>query len=122
TTSRWYPTARLAVALARAGFAVEAVCPSEHPMGTTTAVRRTHTYNGLMPLRSFRSAITGTKPDLIVPGDDVAVRHLHDLYTRELQRGKAQGAICELIQRSLGAPESFPIVHSRTRLLEEAQQ
>jgi hypothetical protein len=122
TTSRWFPTARLAIALARAGFTVEAVCPSGHPVETTSAVRQVYAYDGLLPLLSFMNAIAATRPDLIVPGDDVAVRHLHDLYTRERRRGKEQGAICDLIERSLGAPESFPIVYSRSVFMDTAQQ
>src|SRR5438046_7900507 len=122
TTSRWFPTARLALALARSGFAVEAVCPSRHPIASTTVAQQVHSYNGLTPLLSFMAAIAASKPDLIVPGDDIAVRHLHDLYDRERRRGKVQRRICGLIECSLGAPESFPIVYARTAFMETAQQ
>src|SRR5437762_7174202 len=101
TTSRWFPTARIALALARSGFAVEAVCPSRHPIASTTVVRQLHSYNGLAPLLSFMAAIAASKPDLIVPGDDIAVQHLHQLYRRG---GKRE--FCELIERSIGSPES----------------
>src|SRR5438046_1764700 len=103
TTSRWFPTARIALALARSGFAVEAVCPSRHPIASTTVVQRLHSYNGLTPLLSFMAAIAASKPDLIVPGEDMAVRHLQGLDRRQ-RRGKA--ALCELNERSIGAPES----------------
>ncbi|MGA9445841.1 MAG: hypothetical protein WBV26_05320, partial [Candidatus Sulfotelmatobacter sp.] len=53
TTCRWFPTARLAMALANAGCAVEAVCPSGHPLSRTGAVHQTYAYNGLLPLTSF---------------------------------------------------------------------
>src|SRR5436309_5725041 len=119
TTSRWFPTARIAVALARSGFAVEAVCPSRHPIASTTVVQRVHSYNGLTPLLSFMAAIAACKPDLIVPGDDIAVRHLYDLYRRPRQ-GKA--ALCELIERSIGAPESYSIVYARTAFIEAAKK
>jgi hypothetical protein len=121
TTSRWFPTARLAVALARAGFALEAVCPAGHPVGTTSVVRQTYTYNGLMPLLSFSSAIADSKPELVVPGDDLAVRHLHDVYYRARRRGQAGGAVCELIERSLGSAESFAVVYARTSLMQAAE-
>jgi formate-dependent phosphoribosylglycinamide formyltransferase (GAR transformylase) len=121
TTCRWYPTARLAMALANAGFKVEAVAPPRHPLGNTRAVRRIHTYHDLMPLMSFANAIAATKPDFIVPGDDLATRHLHQLYYRERRQGK-RGVLCTLIERSLGAPESFPVVYARTAFMELAQE
>jgi ATP-grasp domain len=98
---------------------VEAVCPSRHPIASTTVVQRLHSYNGLTPLLSFMAAIAASKPDLIVPGDDIAVRHLHDLYRRQ-RRGKA--ALCELIERSIGAPESHAIVYARTAFIETAKK
>lgn len=121
TTSRWVPTARLAMALANAGCMVEAVCHPRHPLGKTKAVRQVHSYHGLMPLRSFQSAIVAAKPDLIVPGDDLATRHLHELYRQEQQSGKVE-ALCPLIERSLGAPQSFPVVYARTSFMEHAQE
>jgi len=122
TTDRWVPTARLGMSLADAGFSVESVCPSRHPLGTISATRRKYAYDGLKPLTSFMDAITATKPDLIVPGDDVATRHLHDLYHRERRHGKARAPMCEFIERSLGAPESFPIVYARTAFMQLAQE
>ena len=99
-----------------------AVCPPRHPLDKTSAVQRIHTYNGLRPLRSFADAIAATKPDFIVPGDDLAARHLHDLYCRERHCGKAEGLICALIERSLGAPASFPVVYARTTFMQLAQE
>lgn len=122
TTSRWFPTARLGVALANAGFEVEVVCPSRHPIRATSAVRTTHPYHGLEPLASFAAAITATSPDLIVPCDDLAVLHLHQLYSREERREKAGGTTCALIERSLGAPASFPIVSARASFIELARK
>jgi hypothetical protein len=110
------------VALANAGFAVEAVCPSGHPIVKTSATRQTHTYQGLAPLRSFAEAIAATKPDFIVPGDDLATWHLHSLYHREWRPGRAGSQLCALIERSLGAPESFPVVYARTPFIEMARQ
>ena len=52
-TDRWYPTARIGMALAEAGCAVEAVCPSSHPLRLTRACQRMHSYNALAPLVSF---------------------------------------------------------------------
>jgi hypothetical protein len=121
TTCRWFPTARLAMALANAGCTVAAVCPPRHPLAKTRAVRQIHAYHDLLPLRSFANAIAATNPDFIVLGDDLATRHLHHLHSQESRHGDAGASICALIERSLGAAESFPIVYARTAFIELAQ-
>jgi ATP-grasp domain len=120
TTYKWYPTARLAVALAKSGFQAEAICPPGHPMFKTSAVQERHHYNVFSPANSFAAAITATKPDLVIPGDDITVQHLHRLYETKLREESASSFICEVLERSLGAPESFPIVFSRTAFLDAA--
>ncbi len=122
TTFCWYPTARLAMALANAGFTVDIVCPRRHPVSKTKVARKMHRFNGLAPLRSLIAAIADAKPDLIVSGDDLATRHLHRLYERERQNGKAGSAVCALIERSLGAAESFPISYARAAFMEMSEQ
>ena len=122
TTSRWVPTARLAVALAQAGFKVRAVCPSGHQLSKTAAAAETYLYSGVTPLSSFADAITRSNPDLVVPGDDLATLHLHHLYAREKARGVAGERICAVIERSLGNCESFSVVYARTRFMEVATE
>jgi hypothetical protein len=122
TTYKWYPTARLAVALAKAGFQVEAVCPSGHPMFKTSAVRERHSYRVLSPVRSFAAAILATKPDLVIPGDDIAVQHLHRLHEVKRSDDGAGSSFCALLERSMGSAESFPIVYSRTAFMEVARE
>jgi len=122
TTSRWFPTARLAMALAHAGCVVDAVCPPRHPLGKIGAVRKTHDYRGLLALASFAGAIAKTQPDLIVPGDDLATAHLHRLHNRELRRGSAGQPMRLLIERSLGSAHSFPVVYARTAFMELARR
>lgn len=119
TTSRWLSSARLAMALAKAGFIMDVACPPGHPVASTHCARRLFPYRGLMPTRSIGSAIAEAKPDLIIPCDELAVRHLHDLH-RQNQHQK-NGAMCQLIERSLGARESFYDFESRTRLMEVAE-
>src|SRR5271156_380882 len=121
TTVRWFPTARLAVALANAGFTVDAVCPSHHPITRTDAVRRIYNYDGLDALSSVAEAIAGAKPDVLVPGDDLATQHLHLLYDQERRKGDAGAVLCELIERSLGSPENFPTLYARTKFMELAR-
>jgi len=122
STTCWFPTARLGVALANAGFNVEAVCPSRHPIRKTRAVGRVHTYRCLAPLSSFAKAIITAQPDIIVPGDDLATQHLHELYHRKGDDRKTGGLIGRVIERSLGEPEGFPIVYARTEFIETARQ
>lgn len=121
TTSRWFPTARLGAALASAGCTVDALCPSGHLLTKLRGVRKTYAFRGLMALTSFAEAIRGAQPDLIVPGDDLATRHLHRLHERELGRGQAGHLTCALIERSLGSSESFPIVYARTAFIDLAR-
>src|ERR1700723_4540406 len=77
TTSLWYPTARLAMALANYGCVVEMLCPPGHPVTKTMAASRIHRYHGLAPLRSCAAAIASARPELVIPGDDLAAQHLH---------------------------------------------
>ncbi|MGB8728528.1 MAG: ATP-grasp domain-containing protein [Candidatus Sulfotelmatobacter sp.] len=122
TTSCWYPTARLAMALASAGCEVEMVCPKSHPARKTKAVRRNHVYRGLTPLTSFARAIATAQPDFIVSGDDLATQHLHRLHARENRDGRAKSPMCALIERSFGSPESFPVVNARAAFIDVALQ
>jgi ATP-grasp domain len=122
TTTNWVPTARLAVALVNAGFRVEALCPRLHPIGETGAASRTHSYEGLTPLRSLARAITVAKPDLVIPADDLATLHLHELHQRRKSYARDAAALGSLIERSLGSPESFSIVDSRAAFMELARE
>ena len=122
TTTNWVPAARLAVALANAGFRVEVLCPSGHPVSKSRAASRTHAYQGLTPLRSFARAIATSNPDVVVPGDDLATRHLHDLYDQRELHSEDAAMLSSLIERSLGSPQSFSIVQSRAAFMELAQK
>jgi carbamoylphosphate synthase large subunit len=123
STARWFTTPRLGIAFAKLGCNVEAICPVPHPLRVTKAVRRTHTYHALSPLDSFLRAINSSHPDLIVPGDDLANKHLQDLYYSLEKKNDAGGSgICELIERSIGSPDSFPILIARASFMELARQ
>ncbi len=122
TTKHWVPTARLAVAVGNAGFRVEVLCPPRHPVAQTQAASRTHIYDGLAPLRSLARAIAVAKPDLVLPGDDLATWHLQEFYRRRELYSSDTAALGLLIERSLGSPESFPIVHSRAAFMELARK
>ena len=120
TTSRWFTTVRLAMALKNAGCTVDALCPVRHPLTQTDVAPHIYVYNGLIPLRSFEDAILATAPDLIVPCDDIAARHLHELHEKSRCEGSRGRAICALVEHSLGAPENLPIVYARAAFMELA--
>ncbi|HZC23809.1 MAG TPA: ATP-grasp domain-containing protein, partial [Candidatus Binatia bacterium] len=122
TTERWYPTARMAMALADAGCAVDVLCPPGHPVAKTSALRRMHHYNGIMPLRSIARAIPDSGATLVVPGDDLAAIQLHQLYHSEVHRRRSVGHICEVIERSLGSPAGFDLVHARSDFMRMARE
>lgn len=68
------------------------------------------------------AAIEASDPDLIIPADDLATHRLHELYRHEAGRSQQQLPVCALIERSLGSPESFPIVYQRVGFMQLAQQ
>jgi len=100
---------------------VEAMCPPRHALWQTDSVRRMHVYRGLAPLGSLVSAISNAEPDLIVPGDDLCVWHLHEIHRRS-RKFKNGSELRTLIERSLGAPESFDVVSARTPFMDIARQ
>lgn len=122
TTARWFSPARLAIALARAGCEIEAICPPGNVLEKTSVARCTYHYRALGPVNSFYRAIAASKPDLIIPGEDLATLHLHEIHYREQIRGSEGARIASLIERSLGAPTSFSLVYARTALMEMAQK
>jgi hypothetical protein len=122
-TSRWACGHRLAIVLANAGCEVSAVCPAyDHPLLKTRAVRRALPYSGLDPVDSLTAAIAATLPDFVIPCDDLAVHHLHELHTRKHRSEKTLNDIPELIERSLGPPRSYGVTSSRKELLRIARE
>jgi hypothetical protein len=122
TTSCWYPTARLAMALSSAGCRVDAVCPASHPVRKTRCLRQAYGYAGLAPLTSFARAIASSQPDFVISGDDLATEHLHHLYAREQQKGEAGAKMAAVIARSFGNPQSFPVMAARTAFIDLARE
>jgi Carbamoyl-phosphate synthase L chain, ATP binding domain len=122
TASRWFPTARLGMALANAGWAVHVLCPSGHPIGVTDAAECIHALYGLTPLRSLKTAIRKSQPLILIPCDDTAVQYVYRLYGCEAYRGETDGPVCALIERSLGSTASFPVIESRTAFANLAAQ
>ncbi|MBZ5636356.1 MAG: ATP-grasp domain-containing protein [Acidobacteriia bacterium] len=122
-TTRWSRSARIAIELANAGCRVSAVCLARrHPLLKTRAIHQVFPYSGLRPLDSLAAAIEAAAPELIIPCDDRAVQHLHQLHVLARMSGAAQDHIAALIERSLGPPQSYPIVSVRCSLLEIARE
>jgi hypothetical protein len=122
-TTRYSCATRLAIAFSKAGMEVSALLPARgHPLLKTRVLREVFPYSGLRPLESLEAAIEATGPQIIVPCDDIAVQHLHDLHARASARGQSGRDLASLIVRSLGPPPSYPIVSSRYGLLQIARE
>ena len=123
TTCPWFSTARLAMAFHQVGCTVDIVCPPNHPAFSTRALQVHYRYNGLAPVRSFRTAMLASNPDIVIPCDDLATRHLHSLYY-EVSESKHETArnICQLLAASLGDPAGYPITVSREKFMDMVRE
>jgi hypothetical protein len=88
----------------------------------TRVVRQAFPYSAVSPLESLQAAIEATQPQLIIPCDDRGVQHLHSLHSRASALRASGNGLVSLIERSLGSPESYPIVSSRYELLKLAEE
>jgi hypothetical protein len=114
STSWWAFPSRLAMQFAAVGLPADAIAPLGHPLRRTKAVRKVHGYDPLRPVAALLAAIRQSRPSLVVPCDDRAVRHLHELYER---RRHHDDGVAELVARSLGPPDQFALVQSRYDLI-----
>ena len=121
TTTKWPNAPQLMIELLRAGHAVSILCPNNHPSVKIRCAHDTFLYARFGPLESLAKAIEATKPDIVIPCDDLAVRHLHQLHSSKRARSASEVDIPALIVRSLGHPESYSIVDSRYMLLKIAR-
>jgi hypothetical protein len=85
-------------------------------------VRKTFRYSGVRPLDSLATAIEASEPQVIVPCDDRAVCHLHELHALARLQGASARNTVALIERSLGMPDSYPVVSARYNLLKLARE
>jgi hypothetical protein len=121
-TDRRPYAARLAIDFAKLGCEVSIVSTRKHPIEKTTILRQRFSYSAFHPLRSLVAAIRASSPEIILPCDDRAVEHLHELHALASKHMEEWGSdIARLIERSLGAPVAFPIVSARCRILEIAR-
>jgi len=112
--AKWWPaSSRLAVALNRHRCKVSALCPAGHPLTHVSSLQQVYRYGGLASFENLRRAVQDSQPDIIIPTDDGVVAQLHALH-------EAEPSLRTLIERSLGAPESYSVVESRHQLLNTA--
>lgn len=122
-TNRWPLAARLASGFLALGCRVAAVGPvPSHPITKVRGFERLYRYDGRRHLESLRAGIEDFAPDLIVPLCDRSVQHLHELHKACNLVNDKSCQVRSLIERSLGAPVSFPIVSSRYDLLMLAKE
>jgi hypothetical protein len=116
TTARLASTAQLAIEFADAGARVALLAPPGHPAFATDLLCHRITHRASHPLLTLLGAIKHVQPHLIVPCDELSVRHLHRVHAG------APPAIAELIEASLGPTSSFATITTRHDLLEVARQ
>ncbi len=124
TDTSWWPCAsRLALAFTKAGCAVSAVYPpSGHPLSKTSVVQQRFPYRAIDPTGSVKVAIETVNPDMVLPCDDRAVRHLHELYAQTTDQSASSSKMRALIEQSLGSPGNYFVASSRYALLKIARE
>ena len=120
TTVDWVSTARYAGGFAAASWTVDAIAPKAAPVAVSRYVERHYRYRPLLALSSLRAAIRQSRPDLIVTCDDRGISHLLRLYRNALAAEGEASPLVALIRRSLGAPQNFARMISRSDSLAAA--
>ena len=110
----WFPSSsRLAVAFLDHRVRVYALCPLRHPLRHVVGIQKLYPYKGTDSVEALRAAILDSNPTIIVPCDDAAVWHMHELHASDPD-------LRALIENSLGPSHAYPIIRSRGKLLETA--
>jgi hypothetical protein len=121
-TLRWPIAARLAIAFRNLGCDVSAICPTQHPVCRIRTLGRAYHYPLLAPLAALKRAIDAAGPDLVVPCDDQAAIHLHELYLQSGVGMEGTDAMRALILRSLGVPDACAMATARGELMALASE
>jgi glutathione synthase/RimK-type ligase-like ATP-grasp enzyme len=122
STNWWHHPAKLALALGKAGARIAVTCPKGSSLLISRIASERYPYRSMYPLSSLKDAIEGARPDLIVPCDDLAVEHLHELHAEAVEDGPRASGIRELVERSLGSPEGYASIRSRAEILAIARE
>ena len=113
-TTPWPLSSRLAVRMIAHGCEVAALCPRGHVLANVSGIGALYQYRSRNSVAALERALAASAPDIVVPCDDRAVWQLHDLHT-------SRPDLRELIETSLGQAAAFPILRSRSRLMEAAR-
>jgi len=113
TGTRWYGTARIPYALAKAGFDVTLLTPPGTLAEKSSFLARV----GHLPddatvrqwLYAFAATVKATSPRLVIPGDEMAFRLLQSvvLSPPEDLRPDLQQELAALVRQSLGDPAGY---------------
>lgn len=114
-TTAWPLSSRLAVRMIAHGCEVVALCPRGHVIGTVSGMGALYPYRSRDSVAALERALAASVPDIVIPCDDRAVWQLHDLHARRPD-------LRDLIESSLGRSEAFPILRSRSRLMQVANE
>lgn len=109
----WAAPALLARRLTRLGFSVVAICPKGHPLHFTNAVAQVFSYPPIRPAGALARAISIYRPELIVPCDDRAAKHLHEL----AKAARPGTAVANTLHQQLGDPRSHQLLQTRAGLM-----
>jgi hypothetical protein len=112
-TMMWPAPARLAGAFAACGATVEALAPRRHPVGESKSLAHLHPYRPLQAISGLRDALERSRPDIVIPCDDRAVRHLVALADEDTH-------FASLVARSIGRLSGYRTLLSRSGFLYEA--
>jgi thioesterase domain-containing protein len=118
TTMRWFAAARLAHALAEAGFLVSACRPSAHALEIVDGLTSDRRLRRTAQSRSLVAAIRAADPDIVLPDDERALVHLRRLNARFRH---SDPKLAALVARSLGDEHRRSSITSRAGLAHEAQ-
>lgn len=113
TTVTWPAAARLAGAFASCGASVEAFAPRRHPIADSSVLDKLYPYRPLQALSGLREVLETANPDIVLPCDDRATRHLVAL-------AKEDARFADIVACSLGRIGSYETLFSRNVFLNEA--
>jgi hypothetical protein len=117
TTGQLPSTARLAIELHDAGARVSLIAPRNHPAWTLDFLSHCATYRASAPRSCLEAALTRMAPDLVIPCDERTVRDLHAVW-----RDTQDEVVKQLVARSTGPAENYPVITSRAELLALARR
>lgn len=118
---RWPVSARISLALGRAGFSIAAISPSGAPVRRVSSVDRQYLFRRRSWHAALIDAVEDWQPELLVCSDDRSVALLHEIHER-LRESEAgyRKSLAALIETSLGDPASFEITGKKSKLVEFA--